>query len=172
VSGVEQALAELDASRRRLLSELEGLDEAHFVRQPDTGGWSAAQAAEHIARVEEAIGRGIALAAAGKLPIKFRLSDILGRLIWKFGVYKVVRVRAMTALVPEKSLPRAETLARLARNREILLSVVQSVPLAGLRLRHPVFGPFSGAEMVQFASLHEERHRLQIVRIKRAIGVR
>lgn len=166
------ALAELDASRRRFLSELEALDEAHFVQRPPHGGWSAAQTAEHVARAEGAMAKGFAIAAAGKLPVRFRPADIFGRLLWTLQIYKVARVRTTAALDPDKSLSRAETLALLGRNRESLLSAAQSLPLARIKVRHPVFGPFSGEEMLRFAAIHEERHRLQIVRIKRAIGVR
>ena len=163
---------ELDASRRRFLSEVEGLDEEHFGRRPPDGGWSVAQAVEHIARSEAVMAKGFKLAAAGRLAVRTEFADHFRRLLWTFGVYRLVSIRTTPALDPEKSQSRVDSLAQLGLNRENLLSAIPPGPLTGFRMRHPVFGPLSGEEMLRFAALHEERHRLQIVRIKRSLGVR
>ena len=167
---VDRSLALLDASRRRFLSELTAFDEEGAVQPPPGGGWSASQVGEHVARVEEAVTRGFRAATAGKVHAAFGMGDIPRRLVWQLQLYRFVRIEAPAAHKPEKSAKLAETISLLARNRESLLAVVQAAPLARLRLRHPVFGPLNGVEWLSFLSMHEERHRLQLVRIRKAFG--
>lgn len=166
----ERGLAGLDASRRRFLSELSAFDEARAVQSPPGGGWSPSQVGEHVARVEAAVTRGYHAAVAGKVHAAFGVGDIPRRLVWQLQLYRFVRIEAPAAHRPEKSAILAETISLLGRNRESLHAVVQAAPLERLRLRHPVFGPLNGIEWLSFLSMHEERHRLQLVRIQRAFG--
>ena len=174
MSVVEHALAELDSSRRRFHSELEGLNDADFVRPPTAGSWSASQVAEHIALSEKAMSVGYAATLAGRPGATSHPLDPLRKLLWTFQIYRLARVKTTQRLDPPAALPRAEALARLAAARESLLASLGTEParLETIRLRHPVFGALTGVEMLRFASLHEERHRNQIVRIRTALARR
>lgn len=172
MSTADRVFGELEGSRRRLLSEIEGIHADAFVQRPPGGGWSVSQVVEHIARSEGSIARGLERAQAGELRVIGQPLDVLRWLVWRLQLYRVVRLRTTATLDPREPLPVAESVALLVRNREKLLLATQVARLSELKLRHPVFGPLSGFEMLAFAALHEERHRLQIVRIKQAIGVR
>ena len=167
---IERALAGLDASRRRFLDELARFDETRSMQSPPGGGWSASQVGEHVARVEAAVTRGYQAALAGKVRAAFGPGDLPGRLVWWLQLYRLVRIEAPAAHQPEKSAILAETISLLGRNRESLLAVVRAAPLERVRLRHPVFGSMNGFEWLSFLSMHEERHRLQLVRIQKAFA--
>jgi len=172
VSAVDRALSELDGSRRRFLSELEGLRDPGFGRRPPRGGWSVAQVVEHVARSERAIARGFTAMLGGRPGPRFQLLDPLRRLAWTLGLYRVIHVRAATPLDPAEPLFHEVALAQLAGAREQLLASLGADPgrLATVRLRHPFFGPMRGDEMLRFASLHEERHRRQVARIREELA--
>ena len=174
MNAVDQALSELDGSRRRFLSELEGLADPVFGQRPPGGGWSVAQVVEHIARSEGAMATGFAAMLAGRAAPRFRPLDPLRRLAWTLGIYHVVTLRTTARLDPAEPLARETALAFLARSREQLLASLGPDPrlAATVRMRHPIFGPLRGDEMLQFASRHEERHRRQIVRIREALAAR
>lgn len=171
---VDRALSEMDGSRRRFLSELEGLADPAFGQRPPRGGWSVAQVVEHIARSEGTIATGFVAMMAGRAGPRFRWLDPLGRLAWTLGIYRVVTLRTVARLDPAEPLAREPALAFLARSREQLLASLGPDPrlVTTVRLRHPIFGPLRGDEMLQFVSRHEERHRRQIARIREALASR
>ncbi len=173
---VATILGALESSRRRLLAEVEGLLEPRFSAAPGRGGWSAAQVFEHLARVETNVARGIEASLAGKSRLERRWDDPLRRLFYLSGASSLVRLRTQPKLDPLNDPaavpPRAEALVRLAAVREQLLGVIEAGENRGLwkhTLRHPIFGPLSTEEMLGFVANHQERHRLQIVRIKAAL---
>jgi len=170
---VESVLAELDSARRRLLAEVEGLQDPRFGEVPRRGGWSVSQAIQHLAASEEGIARGIEAGNAGRLRAKKLGSDSLRRLLYSSNLYKVVPFKTRPAFDPERALPRDESMALLAASRARLLCAIEEGERRNLwsyRLRHPIFGLLSMPEMLRFLAYHEERHRLQIVRIKAALA--
>jgi len=172
VKRVEAVLAELDSSRRRLMSEVEGLRDPRFGAVPKRGGWSASQVIQHLTTTEDSIARGIEIGNAGKLKFQSRGSDPLRRLLYHSNLYKMVRVKTRSAFIPEKPLPRDETMSRLSASRVRLMTAIEEGERRGMwtyRMRHPFLGALSMAEMLRFLAYHEERHRLQIVRIKAAL---
>jgi uncharacterized damage-inducible protein DinB len=172
VKRVEAVLAELESSRRRLMAEVEGLRDPRFGSAPKRGGWSASHVIQHLAAAEDGMARTIEVGNAGKLRFESRPADPLRRLLYYSGLYQVVRVKTVSRLEPEKPLPRDETLARIAASRERLMTAIEEGERRGLwtyRMRHPFLGALSMEEMLRFLAYHEERHRLQIVRIKAAL---
>ena len=170
---VETVLGELESARRRLMAEVEGLRDPRFGAMPRRGGWSASQVILHLATAEDGMARGIEAWNAGKLRFQSQPSDPLRRLLYYSGLYRMVRVKTVSRLDPEKPLPRDETLARIGASRERLMTAIEEGERRGLwtyRMRHPFLGALSMEEMLRFLAYHEERHRLQIVRIKAALA--
>ncbi|MEO5616188.1 MAG: DinB family protein [Candidatus Eisenbacteria bacterium] len=169
---IESVLAELDSARRRLISEVEGVQEPRFSTPPAAGQWSVGHVLEHLARSEEALARGIAAVMAGKLKAERRGSDWFGRVAYRLGLYRLVRARSREAFEPRETLSQPAAIARLAATREQLLATIEAGERRGIwsqHVRHPSLGPLSVAEMIGFMAWHEERHRMQIVRIKAAL---
>lgn len=169
---VEAVLAGLESARRRLLSEIEGVQEPRFSARPKPGAWSVGHVTEHLARTDEALTRGIAAVCAGKLRVERKPTDVFGRLAYVLNLYRLVAVRTSEKLDPQEAPERGAALARLAATREALRNAIEEGEKRGMwshSLRHPVMGPLKMAEMLDFIAYHEERHRLQIVRIKSAL---
>ncbi len=169
---VEAVLAGLESARRRLLAEIEGVHEPRFSTRPAPGRWSVGHVVEHLCRTDEALARGITAACAGKLRLERRPSDVLRRLFYLSGLYRIGAARTSAKLDPEESPGREPALARLAAIREQLREAIEAGEKRGMwshSLRHPIFGPLSMAEMLDFVAYHEERHRRQIVRVKAAL---
>ena len=169
---IESVLAELDSARRRLLSEVEGLQEPRFSTPPAPGQWSVGHVFEHLARAEEGVSRGIGAVMAGKLKVERRPSDFFARVIYRLRLYDIVRVRTREALDPSEPLTQPAAMARITASREQLLAAIEAGERRGIwsqHLRHPFLGPLTIAEMLGFIAYHEERHRMQIVRIKAAL---
>jgi len=172
VKRIESVLAELDSARRRLLAEIEGLQDPAFSTRPAPGAWSAGHVVEHLARTDEGVARGIAAVTSGKLKIERRPGDWFGQLGYRLGLYRLLCARTSEKLDPAEPLPRSAAAARLAASRAQMLAAIEAGERVGMwshSLRHPFLGPLRMAEMLSFIAYHEERHRLQIVRIKAAL---
>ncbi len=170
----DQVEARLDSARRRLLSEIEGVDGERWTKRPSRG-WCVGQAVEHLARVEAAVAAGSRRAMEKGVSAKSGPLDPLFRLLFKLGVADLVRVRTANALDPADPPARADVLARLDGSRAALLAVLEDArtrDVSRLKLAHPIFGAIPFLDMIDFVSWHEERHRRQIVRIKSEIDAR
>ena len=168
----ERVLAELGRARQRLMAEVEDFEEPRFSQRPSPGAWSAAHVIEHLARSESGVTRGVRAAAAGKLVIRPRWSDPLRQLFYRSNLYKAARVRTVAKLDPAEAPQRAEALARIAATRRELIEAIEQGDGRGIwtcSLRHPLFGPLPMEAMLRFMAYHEERHALQIGRIRTAL---
>ena len=166
-------LAELESSRARLLAEVEGLRDPRFITTPRHGGWSASHVIQHLTKSEDAIARGIELGNAGRLKAKSRASDPWRRLFYHTNLYRVMPFRTGGFADPEHPVGRTDAMSGIASSRTRLLAAIEDGERRGLwtyRMRHPVLGILSMNEMLRFSAYHEERHRLQIVRIKAALA--
>lgn len=176
---VDRVLAELASVRRRLLAELEGFDAAAFARLPPGGGWSAAQVTEHVARVEGGIVRAARRAVEHGSAVRPGPFDALRKLPLKSGLVQWVRMRTVRGADPALDMAEppgiAASLARLEQVRGESMGFLEEVrgrDLSRVYLRHPFFGAFPVLEMLGWAAWHEERHRHQVVRLRRAFGLR
>ena len=172
---VEKILGGLESARRRLLSEVEGIHDPDFLVQPTPNDWSAAQVIEHLAQVDESVARGIDAVTSGKLKVERKPSDFFRHLLYSTGAYNYVRIRRPGALDTPAAPTRAASIARITASREKLLAAIEAGERRALwshSLKHPIFGPLSIGEMLTFVGEHEERHRLQLVRIKAKLAKR
>ncbi len=175
----DQAVTELTSVRRRLLAELEGFDDERFARVPPRGSWSAGHVAEHLVRVESRIARGARVVLEKGSPVRPGPFDWLRKLPLELGLADLVRIRTVPGADPAKDgpepLPRAQMLERLAATRAESVAFLESVrgrELSRTWLRHPFFGAFSIPDMFGWVAWHEERHRRQVTRLRRALGLR
>ena len=167
--------AKLASSRRNLLAELEGFDDARFAQVPPRGGWSAGLLVEHLAIVETAVQRGARKAMAEGTLAKRTWLDALKQLaLYRSGFANLVRVRTPSRVAPGAALPRPQALARLTAVREetnAVLDELRGRDVSRLYMRHPFFGAMSIEAMLEWVAWHEERHRRQVVRLRRALGM-
>ena len=166
---VERVLGGLESARRRLLSEAEGGMDPDFCRRPSDQDWSVAQVFEHLAQVDENVARGILAVTMGKLKVERKRGDWFRYLGWSTGAYRYVRIRRPGSLDTPAAPDHVSAIARISETRAKLLAAIEEGERRGMwshSLKHPIFGPMPMREMLTFVADHEERHRLQIVRIK------
>jgi uncharacterized damage-inducible protein DinB len=175
----DQVLAELRGSRTALLAAFEPFAEARFHERPASGGWSAADVAEHLVRVETRIvggARRTVETGKGATPAPW---DALLKLPLALGMIDGIRVRTVKGADPMddeavRGFTRAQLLERLAATRaqtEAFLHETRDRDLRGLWLKHPFLGCFGVREFVAWAGWHEARHVRQVGRIARALRV-
>jgi len=174
---LEQALAALIQARRRFLSGLAGLDDAQFSRVPTGEQWSAAHLVEHLVRVETRVVRGARHAVEKGSPVRPTFWDPLRKLPLRTGLADLIPVTTVSGADPARDPPaplaRAAQLERFAAARtstELLVAQLRGHDLSRIWLRHPFFGAFSVPDMLGWLAWHEERHRRQLARIRRALS--
>lgn len=174
---LERALATLVQTRRRFVSGLEGLDDAGFSSVPPGETWSAAHVVEHLVRVEARVVRGARHAIEKGSKVRPKLWDPLLKLPYRTGLASLIRIRTVAgadpALDPPAPLARAAQLERFAATRTattLFVTQVHGHDLSRIWLRHPFFGTFSVPDMLGWLAWHEERHRQQVLRIRRGLG--
>jgi hypothetical protein len=171
----------LDECDRVLLSALDDV----AVSAPDAGGWTAPQILDHLNRTEMLMYPIWSLVPRlRRFPRAMRLIDRVNSGLWRLAGMRTVvpsarlepgnaeegRFRAPVFLQPPSA---SVTLAELiGRRREIRGHTMVAVnrldedTLNSLRWSHPLLGPYSLIEFVQFLGVHERRHVAQIRRLR------
>lgn len=161
-------IEQLNSTRSRLLSKLDGLSDEQLNWKPDNSTWSIAQVVQHIAMGESGIVQPISLGLAQNptfipktLPLDQRLLD------------RSRKVNAPERLHPSTEPKTIEELKEMLHNsREKFLEVLSHVKDSSLLdktsppVPHPAFDDLSTRQWIEFGVLHEARHILQISELK------
>jgi len=160
------ALAELETSRWRLLTALQGLTEEQSNLRPAPDRWSIAECAEHITASETSIPRLLAVATAG---------DRVEATAERDGfVRRFIRDRSRRDEAPERIRPKrrwstlAETIRVFEERRAANLHFARTTK-EDLRSRfypHPFAGTIDCYQWLLSLAAHTERHAAQIQEIK------
>ena len=164
------AIAELEASRQRLLEALDGVTDAEWSRRPAPDRWSIAECAEHIAAAEMPLARFFASGALLE-PSQEERREIRGK---DDFVRSYLRDRSRRDEAPERIRPkgrfptREETIRTFEERRAANLAYVRetSEPLRDRFAPHPFAGVIDGYQWVLFLAAHADRHTAQIQEIR------
>ncbi|HSP93195.1 MAG TPA: DinB family protein [Thermoanaerobaculia bacterium] len=168
------AVAELEASRRRLLAALDGLTEDEWSRRPASDRWSIAECAEHVAAAEFPLARFFASGARSE-PSEEERREIRRK---DDFVRSFLRDRSQRGEAPERIRPkgrfpnREETIRAFEERRAANLAYVRETSET-LRDRygpHPFAGMIDGYQWILFLAAHTDRHAAQIEEIRSQIG--
>lgn len=161
--------AQLEAQKRKLLSQIEGWSPARLRYRPSPGAWSAAEVFDHLVKTEEEI-----LAAAKQgltAPHRIGIRDRLGTLFIQkvFQTDRKVKVPASAPQVlPDKSASLESVLGRWQSTRsdfaEFQDRLSSDQARSGL-FRHPVCGWMGVSEIRAFFFVHMVHHGFQISRL-------
>ena len=170
----EAAVAELEASRRRLLAALDGLTGDQWSRRPGPDRWSIADCAEHVAAAELPLARLFASGVRVE-PSEEERREIRGKDEFVRGY---LRDRSRRDEAPERIRPkgrfanREETIRAFEERRAANLAYVleTSEPLRDRFGPHPFAGVIDGYQWVLFLAAHTDRHAAQIQEIRNQIG--
>ncbi len=164
------AVAELEASRRRLLAALDGLTGEEWSRRPAPDRWSIAECAEHVAAAELPLARFFASGGRSE-PSEEERREIRGK---DDFVRRFLRDRSQRGEAPERIRPtgrfatREETIRTFEERRAANLAYVRetSEPLRDRYGAHPFAGMIDGYQWVLFLAAHTDRHAAQIEEIR------
>jgi len=167
------AVAELEASRLRLLGALAGLTEDEWRRRPSPEGWSIAECAEHITAAELPFAKFAAVSLTAEPPAEER-PEIRGKDEY---VRRFLRDRSQRGESPERIRPkgrfatREDTVRAFEERRAANLAYVRetSEPLRDRFAAHPFAGVIDGYQWVLFLAAHTDRHAEQIEEIRRGL---
>jgi hypothetical protein len=164
------AVAELEASRRRLLEGLAGVTDGEWSRRPAPDRWSIAECAEHVAAAEMPLARFFASGARLE-PSQEERREIRGK---DDFVRSYLRDRSRRDEAPERIRPkgrfatREETIRAFEERRAANIAYVRetSEPLRDRFAPHPFAGVIDGYQWVLFLAAHTDRHAVQIEEIR------
>jgi hypothetical protein len=168
------ALAELEASRDRLLRDLEGLTREQWETRPSPDRWSIGECAEHITAAEVPLPKLYKSSIAVEPPAQER-PQIRNKDDY---VRRVLRDRSGHQEAPERLRPKGrfptseETVRTFRERREANLDFVwtTSEALRNWFAPHPFAGLIDGYQWILFLAAHTDRHCEQIEEIKADFG--
>ena len=173
---VDEILDMVGRMHDRLHQHVVGLSEAQENFRPASGEWTIAEIVEHLANVQEGMGKvtskllneaetaGAQASSDGKIgPVSaLFVTDRAGE---KFQAPERVR--------PHGDVRVADSLTRLKGNYERLLGMrprIEAADIGAVGFPHPAFGTLTGYQWLALMGIHEGRHIAQIERIKAADG--
>lgn len=173
---VGQIFDMVEKTRQRLKHHVEGISEEQQSFRPGSDAWTIAEIVEHLANVQEGMGKiasklakeAEALAApasAGGKIAPVSMAFIRERSAERFQAPENVR--------PHGTVAVADSLIRLQQNYDRLLAMrprIEAWDLAACTFPHPAFGELSGYQWLGLLGFHETRHTNQIERIKASAG--
>ena len=190
IPDLQSTIEYLDACERELLEELRRCEPV-LNRRAEPGAWSPAAVAMHLIRTELAMYPLFALVPKlARWPRLLRGMDAVNRRLWLAMGMRTVegvagrvtaanptagRFMAPSFLRPGSRKYRLERLlARRRAMREKTLRAVRNADpavLARITWSHPLLGPYTLLEFVEFLGVHEQHHLPQIRRMREAAGI-
>ena len=167
----QQAVDELQASRKLFLDAIGGLSPAQWTFKPAPDRWSVAECAEHVALAEDSYFELVSrLAKSQATPDK--KSDVKDEDVVRTMADRGSKRLAVESLQPSGRWSQEALIKRFNRSRDRLVAYVHSTP-DGLRSRfrtHRAMGLIDGYQWILLASGHVRRHTAQIEEVKAHSG--
>ena len=170
---VPALLTLLKVEREQLLAQFAAIPAEQRALANNTGGWSAAQIVEHVARVEGNVARLIAKGAA--LPHTATSDEQQAGLLTATRIRwvrdRTTKVEAPERVRPSESLDADAALAQLHASRAALLEAFTAADpavLDGILFPHPFIGPLTLRAWVELVAHHDARHAEQMSELRRA----
>jgi hypothetical protein len=163
------------AIRYQLLEFAQSLPESAYEQRSGPDGWTIAGILEHLALIEDSIGRLInrmskQIRAEGH-PVEIETTSILGLVDEMAADSRHRKMMAPEPYRPTGTVSVQQSLVRLEDIRQRLVSAVESangVDLSKATFPHPFFGPLNGYEWLVWIPKHELRHLNQMKEILNA----
>ena len=165
---ITRLVEDIESSRLQLLDAVKALDVGSTVAPVGEGRWSPVEYLEHLVRAEEATlwrmfksvedWRTFREALRSPTPGE-RIEDIVDR-TWD------VREQAPPLAVPVLGAPISYWSERMRRNAALVSAFADLVAedeLDGLAYPHPISGPFTLRQGLEFIRFHLDRHRGHIL---------
>ncbi|MGZ0084238.1 DinB family protein [Caldibacillus thermoamylovorans] len=154
--------------RRQLLESVSALSDEQLNTRVAEGSWTIAQVLEHLHLIETSIAAMIAqtLTHGASQPVSEKPIHLT--------LDRSKKVEAPDFARPSnRRFTWGELEEKLRQSRQRLRHIVEQADPADLEAKsfpHPVFGPLSLKQWVEFVGYHEQRHLAQIEEIKAHLG--
>lgn len=167
MSAIPALVADIERARSALLVLLQSIGPERMAVPIGQGRWSPTQYLEHLVRAEEATLWRMFKAVDDSR----RRNEILPSPTPDATVEEIVdqtwseRVDAPTLAVPQLGEPGSYWLVRMKRNASMVrefAELIREDELDGLSYSHPISGPFTMRQGLQFVRFHIDRHRGQL----------
>ncbi len=159
--------------RQDIRDFLDAQEEPLLNEHARAGQWSMAQVLEHLYLMETAITTRMGHVLQQNEPTPAPMSQHSNTPSFRLTPDRSRRIEAPAELVPaDKHMTRQELHTRLSRSRTHLEQLLQEADAQQLQqktMNHPVFGPLTLEEWVEFIGLHEQRHLEQMKEIQSAL---
>lgn len=159
---------QVNDATKRFVDALAGVDATTWTAASPVGGWTLSEVVEHVAITN---GRILDRLEQGLEPIGDTTPDITDdEMPYLFyGAEEPPNLAAPTGTWTDLD----KAVERLRSSADAITTWVQETPI-DLRhhgMVHPLFGLLDGAQWVRFAAVHTMRHRADLQRLRRALGV-
>ena len=163
----------LEARRQALLADLAATSPAALAFRPAPDAWSLEDVAQHLWLVERGAVH-ILTTRIAKPPLKRDLLSPFKVLMMRVLVRRGIRIKSpVPEIVPAERMPVDAVRAQWDQTRATLRGLLDQVTAERVNLRifrHPIFGPLTLAQSVEFIGLHHDHHLHQVRRIRAAAG--
>jgi uncharacterized damage-inducible protein DinB len=170
-TGASRALrALLDHERANLVAQFERVPAARRAERPGEGEWSAAEIAEHVARVEAGVAKMIA--KGGEMPRTATATELVDAQMTDARIAAVrardVKLSAPDRVQPTGTLTSAMAMEQLAGAQAGLRAAFDAADpavLDGIMFPHPFIGPLTLRAWVELVAHHDARHAAQMAEV-------
>ena len=163
----------LEARRHAFLADLDATSPAALAFRPAPESWNLEDLAQHLWLVERGAVH-IMTTRYEKPPLKGDLLSPLKVIMMRLTVPRGVRIKApVPEIVPKERMPLDTVRAEWERTRATLRGLLEQVTpdrVSKRIFRHPIFGPLTLAQSLEFVKLHHDHHLHQVRRIRAAVG--
>jgi hypothetical protein len=168
-TSVAQIIEQIDRTRERLYSRVEGLTDEQANMRSNQNAWTPGEIIEHLALIEDRLLRMMTMMLTKAESAGARVTDGTGE-IKPFSLDEFIeRARCEKYTAPEAVSPGgkaklADSLTKMRRSREELHSLrprIEATDLSNVTYPHPAFGPLNFYQWLAFIGVHEERHLRQ-----------
>lgn len=159
---------ELQERRATLLRDLSTLSETQLAFQPAAGAWSIRQVIEHLLLVDGGIIERVTTRSprAGRRQLRDRLGYAAVWVALRYGLRVKAPVRGVLPAEGVALDAAAKRWGEVHRSLSAHLSGLGGQELSLFVFKHPIGGPMTLGEAIQFMTSHLEHHRRQIARIR------
>jgi hypothetical protein len=165
---IAEVVDELEDSHRELVTLVASIPEDRRDLAASDSRWSIAQQIEHLAIVEDGIGRLLSKLIKQVVAVDAREThtESIRHAIDHLRVVKPIhRIVAPEGVAPTGEVTAGDALERLTAARTRVIGAVQSASgydLSSVSAPHPILGPLTAYQWALFVAHHERRHLTQI----------
>ena len=174
IPALATAFDALETRRQALFADLASRPPASLEVRPEPKSWTLAEVAQHLWLVE----RGTLHVMEGRLakpPLRRGPLNRLGIAAMRFILGRFRFRVPIAAIQPKPGIPLAQVQADWDATRSKMRAMLEGIDEPRLHqsfFRHPLAGPLSVAETMEFLTRHHDHHLRQVRRIDRLMGAR